>query len=1170
MLDPKEEFRLPDAEKKVLEHWKTNKIFEKSLAKRKGKKTFVFYEGPPTANGRPGIHHVLARAFKDIILRYKTMRGFYVPRKAGWDTHGLPVEVGVEKELGLKTKRDLEKFGIDLFNQKAKESVWKFKDEWERLTDRMGYWLDMEYPYITYENNYVESLWWVFKTIAERGFLKESRRIVPYCPRCHTALSSHELAQPGVYKKVPDPSVYIRFRIKRPEKKNNGREYLLVWTTTPWTLPSNMFIAADPRITYTKFKVGSDFYWSYGAPPNPMFGYAHEKAPEIEAVEKISGSKLIGLSYEPVFNVPHPKKAEIYKVLPADFISTEDGTGFVHIAPAFGEDDFKLVHELYPGLEPILTINDEAKVTEGLPGAGKFVKEADADLSRDLEKRGYLYAEGKIEHEYPFCWRCGTPIIYFARLAWFFEMSRLRKELLARNSKINWVPSHLKEGRFGEWLRDAKDWAISRERYWGTPLPIWRCPDCKEIKVAGSLEELKAHDYFKNEFYLVRHTEADHIVSERIASGPETGNHISHLTAKGKIAGAKDAKELKRKNIDVIYASPYARTKELAEIIKKETGAKIFFDDRLKELNTGPFNWQKVEDYRRFFKNPMERYVKAPPGAETLTDVRRRVISFAKEINRKYRGKKIVVVGHGDPLWMLEGMLAGKSKEEALKYPYIKIGAIRKTSVPNAPMNDEGEIDVHRPYVDRVYLSCTKCDGKMERVKEVADAWFDSGSMPFAQSHFPFDQMGKRGIPNDASAKLINKIAYPADYICEAVDQTRGWFYTLLAVATLLGYEEPYKNVVCLGLIHDKKGQKMSKHVGNVVDPWMVIDKYGVDAIRWYFYTANPPGEPKNFDELEILKSYRKFHMLAYNSFVFFRTYGKKPAGKASVSTNILDRWISARLTETKTKVSGLLDAYDVREAALAIEGFTDDLSRWYIRRSRRRFQKPDSKKDFGDASATLYGALVDLTKLTAPFMPFFSEVLYSELAAKGKGDSVHLADFPKPAAKFDKPLIEKMKEVRRVSSLGLAARSSAGIKVRQPLQALYIPEASLALMNDKQLLSILKNEVNVKEILTKKGIQDIELDTNITPALKEEGLVRDLVRAVQELRQAANLSPKNKIVLFLELPKEIASTVLKNEEFIKKEIGAEELNYKKTDKFEAEIATELGGAKIWLALKEA
>lgn len=1171
MLDFKGEFSLPKTEEKVLERWKADKTFEKSINRRKGRKAFVFYEGPPTANGRPGIHHVLARAFKDIILRYKTMRGFYVPRKAGWDTHGLPVEVGVEKELGLKTKRDIEKFGIDLFNQKAKESVWKYKDEWERLTDRMGYWLDMAHPYITYDNDYIESLWWIFKVISDKGFLKESRRIVPYCPRCQTALSSHELSQPDVYKKVPDPSVYVKFRLKRAGAKANN-EYILVWTTTPWTLPSNMFIAADPGLTYTKFRVGKDYLWSYSAPPVPPAG-KDGGVPEIEAVEKISGAKLTGLSYEPLFDAKGADKKEMFKILPADFISTEDGTGFVHIAPAFGEDDFRLVAGLYPEMEIISTVDNEGRVEAGLPGAGKFVKEADAHISADLERRGAMYVSGKIEHEYPFCWRCAAPLIYFARKSWFFEVSRIRKGLLERNADINWEPAHLKEGRFGEWLKEAKDWAISRERYWGTPLPIWRCADCDAIRTIGSRAELIKNDRQNNQFYFARHTDAEHIKPGLIASGPETGKHVARLTKKGRKDAEKVAARLAKEKIDIIYTSPYARCEELSEIIKKATGAKIIKDERLSELNAGSFNWMKVKDYRKFFADPMERFVKAPPGGETLADVIRRTFSFARDINAKHRDKKIAVVGHGDPLWILESTLALLPREKFFKAPYIKLGEVRKARFPNLPMNELGEVDLHRPYADEVSISCAKCGGEMRRVKEVADVWLDSGAMPLAQEHFPFRQMKAGALPGEKELALIKKIGYPADYISEAMDQTRGWFYTLLAVATLLGYGTPFKNVVSVGLIHDKYGRKMSKHVGNVVNPWDMMDKYGADAVRWYFYTANPAGEAKNFDETEILKSYRKFHMLVFNSLVFFRTYGKKPSSGPAASKNILDRWITARFAEAARIATESLERYDIRAAALSIESFADDLSRWYIRRSRRRFQKAENKKDFAGASGTLYSVLLGLQKLSAPFAPFFSEAVFSELLsfAGKKRESVHCADWPKIPAQKNDELIFEMGEARRIASLGLAARAAAGIKVRQPLRALWIKESSAKSIKNKEILEIIRDEVNVKEVLAKKGMQgEVELDKEITPELKEEGMLREIVRAVQELRQEARLSPRDGIFLMLELPAEMRTVAEKNDAKIRAEVGAKRTEYRRGDKFDAEIATKLDGEDIWLGLRRA
>ncbi|MEK7146818.1 MAG: class I tRNA ligase family protein, partial [Patescibacteria group bacterium] len=480
MLKGLKNFNLPEVEEKVLKFWRENKIFEKSLAKRKGKKPFRFYEGPPYANGQPGIHHVLARVFKDAVLRYKSMQGYFVPRRAGWDTHGLPIELATEKELGIKSKNEIEKFGIDLFNQKAKASVWRYKPEWERLTERIGYWLDLKNAYITYENNYLESLWWIFKKIFEKGFLKQSYKVVPYCPRCQTPLSSHELGQPGVYKKTKDPSIYVKFKVKsrgyrsddnaasRPKVKKN--EFLLVWTTTPWTLPANVAVAVNPKLTYTKYKINGDYYWSYSTPP-------FKEGEKVEPIEKISGKKLIGLKYEPLYKSKSYKlKAKSYfLVLGADFVSTEEGTGLVHIAPAFGEDDFNLMKDRIAIKDIPVTVDEKGKVKAGFPGAGKFVKEADKDIIADLVKKNKIYASAVIEHEYPFCWRCGVALIYFSRLSWFIEMSRLRTELLAANKKINWIPAYLKDGRFGEWLKEAKDWAVSRERYWGAPLPIWKC-----------------------------------------------------------------------------------------------------------------------------------------------------------------------------------------------------------------------------------------------------------------------------------------------------------------------------------------------------------------------------------------------------------------------------------------------------------------------------------------------------------------------------------------------------------------------------------------------------------------------------------------------------------------------------------------------------------------------
>jgi len=1153
MLKNLKQFNLPEIEEKVLKFWKENQVFEKSVIFRqgRGKKRFVFFEGPPTANGRPGIHHVLSRVFKDVVLRYKTMRGFYVPRRAGWDTHGLPVEIGVEKELGLKNKQDIEKFGIVEFNAKARESVWRYKEEWEKLTERIGFWLDLKNPYVTYENDYIEKLWGLFRKINARGLLKQSYKVLPYCPRCQTALSSHELGQPGVYKKTKDPSIYVRFKIKGLRSKT--LEYLLVWTTTPWTLPANMAIAVNPALIYTKYAVKQqatnnkqqvEYIWSYSVPP------AVEDA-EIEVVEKISGKKLIGLSYEPLY-----KPDSSYKVLGADFVSMEEGTGLVHIAPAFGEEDLNLVNSQLsiPDFQISVTIDDSGKVIGDYPGRGKFIKEADKDIVADLERRGLLWKKDIIEHDYPFCWRCGTLLIYFARLSWFIEMSRLRRELVRENKKINWMPPHLKEGRFGEWLREVKDWAISRDRYWGTPLPIWVCGR-GHTEVIGGLSDLDRFRWSKNKIFMMRHGLAEHNVAkeELIASGPK--GITSRLTEEGRKQVAIAAKKLK--NIDVIFASPYLRARESAEIIVKEKGGKIkiIIDDRLKELDTGIFNWRPVKEHKTFFSSPIEEFLKRPPEGEHLNDVKKRTSAFLRDINRATDNKNVLVIGHGDPLWVMEGAARHLSPEENLKLSYPGFAEIREVPFDNFPYNANGDIDLHRPFIDEVFLRCPKCDEKMSRVKEVADVWFDSGAMPFAANYYPD--------------------IYPADYICEAVDQTRGWFYTLLASAVLLKKSVPYRNVISLGHILDKYGQKMSKSKGNTVDPWLVIEKYGVDVLRWHFYTVNPPGEPKKFDEAELGKTYRRFIALLYNSFVFYDTYAKKTLNPKLYTSNpnILDRWILARLNETFSEAEKFMDKYEIGEAARVLESFADDLSRWYIRRSRRRFQHPNNQEDYEAASAVLWRVLFEFSKALAPFIPFFAEALYKSLSDKRQETSVHLEDWPKTSKSLKlkaKSLLEQMEEIRRLASLALSKREEAGIKIRQPLALLRIKNDELGIKSDKKFLEILKDEINVKEIVFDSSISDeIELDIKITQELKQEGLVRELVRAAQGLRHDAGLKSKDVVFLMAVLPEEFKRAVESRRADILKGVNAKDIQFGKSEKFDAEISTKINGQEIWLGLRK-
>jgi isoleucyl-tRNA synthetase len=849
------DFNLSKTEKQILRFWKKNKVFQKSIDNRSkkarrrspssgvAKRDFVFYEGPPTANGKPGIHHMEARCFKDVVCRYKTMRGFRVPRKAGWDTHGLPVELQVEKELGLKSKKDIEAYGVAAFNKKCKESVWHYKKEWEAMTERMGFWIDMKDPYITYENDYIESVWSILKKIWDKGLLYKGYRVTPYCPRCGTSLSSHELAQG--YKKVKENSVYLKFKAK-----DDDSVYFLVWTTTPWTLPANTALAVGESIQYVKVEF-----------ENKFLILAQERLAVLgdhyQIVETLTGKELVekySNGYFPPFSGVYydteegegMKKKGAWKIYAADFVTTQDGSGIVHIAPSFGVDDYNLSQKYgFPGV--FNSVDEQGKFSSDLARSkdaeslvGVFVKSADPKIIENLKAREILFKEEPYEHDYPFCWRCGTPLLYYSKESWFIKMTELKDQLIANNKQINWIPESFKEGRFGEWLRDVKDWNLSRERYWGTPLPIWECPDCEKKICIGGLQELK-------------------------------------------------------------------------------------------------------------------------------------------EIS----GKKLK--------------------------------------------------DPHRPFIDEIEIPCG-CGGKMKRVSPVIDCWFDSGSMPYAQWHYPFENKDK----------IDKKDFFPADYIAEGIDQTRGWFYTLLAISTALGLGPSYKNVASVGILLDEKGLKMSKSKGNIVPPMETMEKYGADLVRLYLYTVNQVAEPKMFDLKGLEDLYRRFFMTLLNSVVFFETYtkGVKFDAKVPASKNPLDRWIVSKLNGLTQKTVKYLDQYDMVSAARLFEGFLlEDLSNWYIRRSRKRFQKPVNKKaELKEAGQTLYYVLMNFCKLIAPFTPFTSEHFYQQLKLKKDPFSVHLADYPEAESKLIKEDLEsQMDKVKSVATAVLAERAKVKIKVRQPLALLKI-----------------------------------------------------------------------------------------------------------------------------------
>ncbi len=1188
-----EEFNLPQLEEKVLQFWDERGVFEKSLKKNEtsGEK-FVFYEGPPYANGRPALHHILARVVKDVILRFKTMQGYYVPRRAGWDTHGLPVEMAAEKVLGFKTKRDIEQFGVEKFNEEAKKQVWIHRDEWERLTNRIGYWLDLKNAYVTYAPEYIESIWWTLAQISKRkvdgeSLLFKGHKVVPWCTRCGTALSSHELAQG--YREVVDRSVYVKFKLKNPEKIGlpGQNVYVLSWTTTPWTLPGNVALAVGEKISYTALRVKDvkELYILASDLVKTVF-----KNEEIEIVhDDIKGKDLIGVEYEPLFEVAPLQKPEAYKIYAADFVTTTEGTGVVHTAVMYGEDDYELGKKV--GLPQYHTVTEEGKFMKDVPElAGEYVKsrETEDKIFAHLDRHNNLLRVENYTHEYPFCWRCGTALLYYARTSWFIGMSRLRKELLKNNETIHWMPEYIKEGRFGEWLREAKDWNLSRERYWGAPLPVWECAKCGQTEVVESLEQLsQLAGGSKNNYWVMRHGESE----GNMLGILDTGSQNFHITPKGKeeaeLSLLQLKKELKHQKIDIIFTSEILRTKETGAIAGEVFNAPIRSDKRLNELGWGPkYEGRPISEYVDRLPTYEMRFEHGIEGVESLRHLRQRVWKFLQDCEKEYEGKNILIVSHGDPIWMMLEVALGWSEKRAIEERknkeglYPTTGVIEELSLKTIPRDDTGLIDLHRPFVDEITLPCTdrKCDGEMKRVRAVADVWYDSGAMPYAQQHFPFE--GARG-----SSKNPKPNEYPADYIAEGIDQTRGWFYTMLAIATALGYEAPYRNVITFGLMNDKFGNKMSKSKGNVIEPFEIIDKYGVDAVRWYFYAGTPFGEPKNFDEAEVAKKLRQVHLIIYNSFVFWRTYAKKDketkrrkdtGTRNEEMENVLDRWILARFDELAGSVTEKLEAYQVREAALEIEGFVDDLSRWYIRRSRRRLQRPDDSaegaRDYEVASATLGFVLMQLTKLMAPFTPFFSEILHAALG--GGKESVHLEEWPANGRdrgqedKETRELIKNMAIIRQLAATGLAKRAEAKVKVRQPLKSLTVRDETLK--NNKPLLAILADEVNVKEILFDAAIEgDVALDAAITPELREEGQLRDVIRMVQELRQKAGLEPKDSIALMVGVPEEVRGALEKHENIIKNDVGAQTIEYKRSDKFDAEEEVKLDGQSAWIGLRK-
>ena len=851
------DLKFVEREKDTLKFWKENKIFEKSIEESKGKEAFTFYDGPPTANGKPHIGHVLTRVIKDLIPRYHTMKGQNVLRKAGWDTHGLPVELEIEKKLGLDGKEQIEQYGLEPFIKECKESVWKYKGMWEDFSASVGFWADMDDPYVTYHDSYIESEWWALKQIWEKGLLYKGFKIVPYCPRCGTPLSSHEVAQG--YKDVKEKSAIAKFPVKGEENT-----FFIAWTTTPWTLPSNVALCVNPEYDYVKIEIkdsGVKYIMAEGL-------LASVIEDEYEIVEKYKGTDLEYKEYEPLFDYANPDK-KAYYVTCDGYVTLTDGTGIVHIAPAFGEDDAQVGRKY--DLPFVQLVDGKGQMTAETPWAGMFCKDADKEVFKALEEKGLLFAALPFEHSYPHCWRCNTPLIYYARESWFIKMTAVKDQMIANNNTINWIPESIGKGRFGDWLNNLQDWGISRNRYWGTPLNIWEC-ECGHKHSIGSIEELRS-----------------------------------------------------------------------------------------------------------------------------MSD--------------------------------------------------------------NCPEN----IELHRPYIDAVTIKCPHCGKEMHRVPEVIDCWFDSGAMPFAQWHYPFEN------------KELFEEKFPADFISEGVDQTRGWFYSLLAISTLIFGKAPYKNVIVLGLVLDKDGQKMSKSKGNAVDPFEALEKYGADAIRWYFYSNSAPWLPNRFYDEAVIDGQRKFMGTLWNTYAFFVLYANIDNFDASQykleydKLPVMDKWLLSKLNTMVKNVDENLANYRITESTKVLEDFVDELSNWYVRRSRERFWAKDMPQDKINAYMTLYTALVTIAKVAAPFVPFMTEDIYRNLVCsvdKDAPESVHLASFPEVVEEYiDADLEEKMEEVLSIVILGRACRNGANIKNRQPIGKMYVKSEEIKDMPEFYS-DIIKEELNVKEIL--------------------------------------------------------------------------------------------------------
>jgi len=1115
-------------EEEILAFWKENKTFERSLDKPAPKGEFVFYDGPPFATGLPHHGSLLSSIIKDVIPRYKTMRGYKVRRRWGWDTHGLPIENLVEKELGLKTKKEIEEIGIAKFNETARSFVLRYVHDWKQYIDRIGRWVDYENSYKTMDNTYIGSVWWALKEMDTKGLLYEGKKVLMYCTHCETPLAKAEIAADNTYKDITEEAITVKFKVKNPEKHGlPANTYLLAWTTTPWTLPGNVALAVGKDIEYVvarntpEAQVQKAGTGTYEVKEVQYLIFAKARLDSLDRLmspeKTITGEKLIGVEYEPIFDVENLKSEKSYKVQAADFVTTEDGTGIVHIAPMYGEDDFQLGQREELPMVQLLnangTYNDQA--SEFLRGL--YLRDANKDIKRNLEERTLLFDRNNHTHSYPHCWRCGTPLIYNAVSSWFINIQKVKARMIEENQKINWVPEHLKDGRFGKILESAPDWTISRNRFWASPLPIWKSKEGK-VMVIGSVGELKEKAKKSgNAYYVMRHGEAESNVTNILSSKKDAP---VHLTEKGKQDVRESAAAMKG-SIDIIVASPFVRTRESAEVAAEALGISkndIHFDDRLGEYDLGSRDGISLEEWHLEYPASPERFVKGPEGGENDAQVRRRMGAVLWELEERHRDKNILIVSHGTPIWLLKGAARGASKEEIVstyKTEYPSKGKIVELPFAPIPVNAEYELDLHRPYTDSITL-LDEAGNEYERIKEVIDCWVESGSMPFAEYHYPFEN------------KEEFESRSPGDFIAEYISQTRTWFYYMHAIGVILFDRLAFKNVVTTGVIVAADGEKISKSKKNYTDPLELIDMYGADALRLYMMGSPVmQAEDLRFRDEDVRDAHNRVIGILWNSFKFFDLYQKEYDGsaKARESEHVLDRWILALLDELVAEVSAAMEDYDTPRAVRALRPFVDDYSTWYVRRSRERVKSEWHDKQF--ALATQREVLLTLSKLIAPIMPFLADAIWRGIEG---GGSVHIEAWPEVArgggffvrlfsTKKKDSILGEMKEVRALVTKALEARDNVGIKVRQPLTKLEIGPTNLS----KELRDIIRDEVNVKEVLPVPGLTpgEVRLDTAMTPELVREGEIREFLRAVQGLRKESKLNPGEEAELIVEAREE-------------------------------------------------